>query len=108
MATVMVAGMALTARNAGIAKLTIMMIHRTKFGSDQKPKYEPKFTNYTALKASRAEVYLASYKDVPYRSLPSLKGEKTKDINKYCRFHDDYGHETNECMHLKVEIELLL
>ena len=34
---------------------------RTKFRSDKRPKYEPKFTNYNALKASQAEVYLASY-----------------------------------------------
>ena len=76
-------GLVLTTRNAGIAKLTIMMIHRTKSRSDQKPKYEPNFTNYTALKASQAEVYLASYEDVPYRRPPPLKGEKGKeDINK--------------------------
>ncbi|XP_062073476.1 uncharacterized protein LOC133777749 [Humulus lupulus] len=30
------------------------------------------------------------------------------DITKFCRFHNDYGHETNECNHLKEEIELLI
>ena len=82
---------------------------RTKGGSDKRPRYEPKFTNYSALKASPAEVYLASYEDVPYRKPPPLRGEKGKrDTNKYCRFHEDYGHETNECRHLKDEIEYLL
>lgn len=82
---------------------------RTKGGSDKRPRYEPKFTNYSALKASPAEVYLASYKDVPYKKPPPLRGEISKrDSNKYCRFHEDYGHDTNECRHLKDEIEYLL
>ena len=51
---------------------------RTKSGSDKRPKYEPEFTNYSALKASPAEVYLASYEDVPYRKPPPLSGEKGK------------------------------
>ena len=86
-----------------------MMIRGPNPDLTETPKYEPKFTNYTALKACRADEYLASYEDVPYRGPPPLKGEKGKDdINKYCRFHDDYGHETNECMHLKDEIEFLL
>ena len=82
-----------------------MMIQRTKSESDKKPEYEPKFTNYTTLKASRAKAYLASHEDVPYRKPPPLKEEKgKKDTNKYCRFHDDYGHETNKCRHLKDRI----
>lgn len=32
---------------------------RTKFEFDKKSKYEPKFTDYTALKACQAEVYLS-------------------------------------------------
>ena len=31
-----------------------------------------------------------------------------RDMNKFCRFHGDYGHDTNECNHLKDEIEFLL
>ena len=60
-----------------------MMIRGPNPDLTKKPKYEPKFTDYTALKASQAEVYLASYEDVPYRRPPPLKEEKGKeDINK--------------------------
>ena len=31
-----------------------------------------------------------------------------RDTTKYCRFHNDYGHDTKECHHLKDEIELLI
>ncbi|XP_077249460.1 uncharacterized protein LOC143888968 [Tasmannia lanceolata] len=35
------------------------------------------------------------------------KGNK-RDKSKYCRFHKDHGHDTDECKHLKDEIELLI
>ncbi|KAL0405936.1 UNVERIFIED_CONTAM: hypothetical protein Slati_3907500 [Sesamum latifolium] len=28
--------------------------------------------------------------------------------DKFCRFHNDYGHATEECRHLKNEIERLI
>ena len=30
---------------------------------------------------------------------------RKRDMNKYCCFHEDYGHDTNECNQLKDEIE---
>lgn len=83
---------------------------RVKSGShDKHPKYELRFTNYTTLSASRPEVYLATYQDVPYRKPPPIRKERSeRDINKFCCFHGDYGHDTNECNHLKDEIEFLL
>ena len=83
---------------------------KAKSGSNDKPtKYEPRFTNYTTLSATRAEIYLASHQEVPYRRPPPIKKEMSKrDKNKFCRFHGDYGHDTNECNHLKDEIEFLL
>ncbi|XP_077219746.1 uncharacterized protein LOC143853936 [Tasmannia lanceolata] len=35
------------------------------------------------------------------------KGNK-RDKSKYCWFHKDHGHDTNECKHLKEEIKLLI
>ncbi|XP_077248252.1 uncharacterized protein LOC143887894 [Tasmannia lanceolata] len=31
-----------------------------------------------------------------------------RDKSKYCRYHKDHGHDTNECRHFKEEIELLI
>ena len=31
-----------------------------------------------------------------------------KDITKYCEFHRDYGHRTDDCIQLKKEIEFLI
>ncbi|XP_060973885.1 uncharacterized protein LOC133039098 [Cannabis sativa] len=31
-----------------------------------------------------------------------------RDMNKFCRFHNDYGHDTDECNNLKEEIEFLI
>lgn len=40
---------------------------------------------------------------------PPIRREKGKmDMNKYCHFHVDYGHEINQCNYLKDEIEFLL
>ena len=77
--------------------------------NDKPTKYEPRFTNYTTLSANRAEIYLASHQEVPYRKPSPIRKEMSKrDLNKFCRFHGDYGHDTNECNHLKDEIEFLL
>ncbi|XP_062075460.1 uncharacterized protein LOC133779522 [Humulus lupulus] len=46
---------------------------------------------------------------VPYtRPPPMRKDVNRRDMTKFCRFHNDYGHETNECNHLKEEIEFLI
>ena len=31
-----------------------------------------------------------------------------KDRNKYCRFHQDHGHRTDECRNLKDQVETLI
>ncbi|XP_062080704.1 uncharacterized protein LOC133785490 [Humulus lupulus] len=46
---------------------------------------------------------------VSYRRPPSIRKDVNKwDMTKFCRFHNDYGHETNECNHLKEKIEFLI
>ena len=38
-----------------------------------------------------------------------MKGDPNKhNKNKYCRFHKDHGHDTNECYDLKQRIENLI
>ena len=49
-------------------------------------------------------------KDDPSLNWPEkIKGDPNKrNKNKYCRFHRDHGHDTNECYDLKQEIENLI
>ncbi|KAL0455008.1 UNVERIFIED_CONTAM: hypothetical protein Slati_0840000 [Sesamum latifolium] len=35
-------------------------------------------------------------------------GPRQPKSDKFCRFHNDYGHTTEECRHLKSEIERLI
>ncbi|GJT74823.1 hypothetical protein Tco_1041548 [Tanacetum coccineum] len=36
---------------------------------------------------------------------PKLFGSKRlRDTSKYCHFHEDYGHDTNDCTHLRTQI----
>ncbi|XP_050213138.1 uncharacterized protein LOC126664671 [Mercurialis annua] len=38
---------------------------------------------------------------------PKMKAE-IRDTRKYCKFHEDYGHETDGCRDLKVETERMI
>ena len=41
--------------------------------------------------------------------LEKMKGDPNKhNRNKYCRFHKDHGHDTDECFDLKQQIENLI
>ena len=39
---------------------------------------------------------------------PLSSSSKRKDLKKYCRFHKDHGHYTNECRDLKEQIKELI
>ncbi|XP_062111567.1 uncharacterized protein LOC133823020 [Humulus lupulus] len=46
---------------------------------------------------------------IPYRRPPPMRKDvNRRDMTKFCQFHNDYGHETNEYNHLKEEIEFLI
>ncbi|GJR42248.1 reverse transcriptase domain-containing protein [Tanacetum coccineum] len=34
-----------------------------------------------------------------------FRSKRSRDMSKYCHFHKDYGHDTNDCRHLKTQIQ---
>ena len=69
----------------------------------------PKFTNFTPLVMPIDQV-LMQIKDEPSLQWPKpiYAPIEVSDKNKYCRFHQDHRHHTNECKHLKDKVETLI
>ncbi|KAL8104641.1 hypothetical protein AgCh_028751 [Apium graveolens] len=84
---------------------------RTEQNSDSTPKKGgpgQKFTEYAKLNAPRSQILMEIEKDRDIRWPKPLKTDPAKlDKSKYCRFHKDVGHDTDECRQLKDEIEFL-
>jgi hypothetical protein len=79
----------------------------------REPKAPPsKFTSYTPLNAPRerilAEVLAAEFKKHGIRFPKQIPTKPGVDKDKYCRFHRSYGHVTEDCVHLKDAIEILI
>ncbi|XP_074374749.1 uncharacterized protein LOC141715169 [Apium graveolens] len=68
-----------------------------------------KFTEYTRLNAPKSQILteIEKYRDVRWPK--PLRNDPGKlDKSKYCRFHKDAAHYTDECHQLKDEIEFLI
>ncbi|KAL0313910.1 UNVERIFIED_CONTAM: hypothetical protein Sangu_2235400 [Sesamum angustifolium] len=69
-----------------------------------------RFTHYTTLNASRGEILVVAEQQGLIYQWPRKMKDNPKRIKseKYCRFHRDRGHTTEECHHLMNEIEKLI
>ena len=98
-----------TSRNRDKKKETRSVGQTTKIKKMELLDRRPKFTTFTPL-IMPIEQVLMQIKDDP--SLQWLKPISTpaerRDKNKYCRIHQDHGHCTDECRHLKDQVETLI
>ncbi|CAA0810865.1 Unknown protein, partial [Striga hermonthica] len=71
-----------------------------------------RFHDYTPLNAKIAEVLMAMEKGIDGKDVTwprsRLEGPTQPKSRRYCRFHKDYDHTTEDCQHLKDEIERLI
>ena len=76
---------------------------------NKKPGLSARNQHYTLLNVPLVQV-LMQIKDDPSLKWPEkMKGDSNKrNRNKYCRFHKDHWHDTNECFDLKQQIENLI
>ena len=76
---------------------------------NKKPGSSARNQQYTPLNTPLEQV-LMQIKDDPSLKWPEkMKGDPNKrNRNKYCRFHKDHGHDTDECFDLKQQIENLI
>ncbi|XP_077228277.1 uncharacterized protein LOC143861229 [Tasmannia lanceolata] len=65
--------------------------------------------NFTPLNTSRRHILAAISREefIKWPTPMISKGNK-RDKSKYCRFHRDHGHDTDNCWQLKEEIEQLI
>jgi hypothetical protein len=61
------------------------------------------------LNASLFAVFREAKKDPDFKPPPKMRTPMTKHTNqKYCEYHRDHGHWTEECLSLKKEIETII
>ena len=74
---------------------------------ERRRRYLPQ--RFTPLTASVSQVLHEVRNEQFLRWLTQMKSDPTKrDNTKYCEFHRDYGHRTDDCIQLKREIEYLI
>ena len=74
---------------------------------ERRRRYSPQ--RFTPLTASVSQVLCEVRNEQFLRWPTQMKSDPTtRDNSKYCEFHRDYGHRTDDCIQLKREIEYLI
>ncbi|KAL2243756.1 UNVERIFIED_CONTAM: hypothetical protein Sindi_0493600 [Sesamum indicum] len=82
---------------------------KPKIEKQKEPKYIPKYHNYTPLAMSREKaLMMVENANVLKWPRQTRYTPSKKFSNKYCRFHQERGHNTEKCFQLKDEIERLV
>nr|GEU51734.1 reverse transcriptase domain-containing protein [Tanacetum cinerariifolium] len=84
-----------------------MMTSTTTFIRGEIPKDGRRSNNFTPITRTPKEIFAAEsrkFKPPP----PMVTLAKKRSSNKFCEFHNDKGHNTNECVQLRKQIEELV
>ena len=74
---------------------------------ERRQRYSPR--RFTPLTASVSQVLREVRNEKFLRWRTKMKSDPaTRDNTRYCEFHRDYGHRTDDCIQLKKEIEYLI
>ena len=74
---------------------------------ERRSRYSPR--RFTPLTASVSQVLREVRNEQFLRWPTQMKSDPaTRDNNRYCEFHRDYGHRTDDCIQLKKEIDYLI
>lgn len=74
---------------------------------DPRPDAEPPQNQYAPLTKSRAEIF-ELHTNLFKKPCHMNGGPKQRSKDKFCYFHEYYGHDTEECWNLKSDIEELV
>ena len=67
------------------------------------------YSNYTSLYTSLNQVLMQIKNDLSLKWSERIKGDPSKRNKiKYCHFHRDHGHHTDECYDLKQQIKAFI
>ncbi|KAL0451465.1 UNVERIFIED_CONTAM: hypothetical protein Slati_1124600 [Sesamum latifolium] len=76
---------------------------------EREPPYRPKFHKYTPLATTRTKALMMVEKSNLLQWPQHTRFTPSKRFsNKYCKFHKERGHDTEDCYQLKDEIERLI
>lgn len=75
----------------------------------KKERHIPQYSEYTDFIDNHENILVATQKQIHYCKLYLLRKDRAqRDPTKFCHFHNDIGHHTNECRQSKDEITNLI
>ena len=84
-------------------------VEENKYRDNKKAGPSARNQQYTPLNVPLEQVLMQIKDNLSLKWPEKMKGDPNKrNQNKYCRFHKDHGHDTDECFDLKQQIENLI